>query len=323
MQMPRSLSILPAILASGLIVTVTANAAEKSRYQCQSGDIVRRIVIEVGDPSTGLPCEVVYWKDTEAPGVRRVLWNARTDAAYCQQKASSLAEKLNGSGWQCDNAGDGASTDQTALSTPTSPTQPDNGASSTTVPALDAATVGGDSQTPEQSDLSRETTPSLPSETPTTPGLPTPSPSPSDTQTAELTPPSNPLSAEANDQLQSVIAQNLTSLNQQVDGDFKAKVGRFGDLNADGLDDAVVLFNYESSTEDFTQFVAAYLFKGDSYHLAATKPVGGTERAVQEVEVENIVNGSILLKLYLNDASQTEDRRAAMALKDGQLIEIE
>ena len=322
MQMPRYLTSLPAVLASSLIVTVTANAAEKSRYQCQSGDVVRRIVIEVGDLSTGLPCEVVYWKDNEAPGVRRVLWNARTDAGYCMEKASGLAEKLGSSGWQCSAVGEAASSaEQAVLSTPSSPAQTANNNLNATVPALDAATVGDNTQTANQAGLTGGTSSALPTETPATSTLPTTS-SP-ETQTAELTPPSTPLSAEANEQLQSVIAQNLTSLNQQVDGDFKAEVGRFGDLNADGLDDAVVLFNYESSTEDFTQFVAAYLFKGDGYHLAATKPVGGTERAVQGVEVENIVNGSILLRLYLNDASQTEDRRAAMALKDGQLIEIE
>jgi hypothetical protein len=141
-------------------------------------------------------------------------------------------------------------------------------------------------------------------------------------QTAALTPAPQPTS-QVTEQLQTVIAQNLESLNQSVDGDFQAEVGQFGDLNADGLDDAVVFFNYQSSTADFTQFDAAYLFNGDSYHLAATKPVGGTERAVEKVEIEDIVNGSILLRLQLNDASQTENRSAAMTLKDGQLVEIE
>ena len=144
----------------------------------------------------------------------------------------------------------------------------------------------------------------------------------SDLQTAATTP--EPATTPAStEQLQSVVETNLASLNQSVDGDFEANIGQFGDLNNDGIDDAVVLFDYQSSTADFTQFVAAYLFNGENYHLAATKPVGGTDLAVRKVEVEGIANGSIQLRLVLNDSSQTEDRRAAMILKDGQLVETE
>jgi len=141
-------------------------------------------------------------------------------------------------------------------------------------------------------------------------------------QTAAL-PPADTSAAAPVDQLESVIQNNLASLNQSVDGDFQAKIGDFGDLNNDGIDDAVVFFNYESSSADFTQFVAAYLYNGESYHLAATKPVGGTDLAVREVVVEDIVQGSIQLKLQLNDSSQAGDRRAAMVLKDGQLVETQ
>jgi len=325
MQMPRHLSSLPAILALGF-ATATANAAEKTEFTCRSGETVRRVIVEVGDLSTGLPCEVVYWKDSEAPGVRRVLWNARSDAQFCETKAAGLAKKLDDSGWDCDGGIDKASLGQPA-SEPPQPLEPKTAESvpNATVPALDAATVAKDPQATEpQIAAAVPTSPAATSISPAT-SAPIESDAPAEidntaTQTAAL---ATAAAAAANEQLQSVINQNLESLNKSVDGDFQAEVGQFGDLNADGLDDAVVFFNYQSSTSDFTQFVAAYLFNGDSYHLAATKPVGGTERSVQKVEIENIVDGSILLKLQLNDASQTENRSAAMTLKDGQLVEIE
>jgi hypothetical protein len=325
MQMSRHLLSLPAILALGF-ATATANAAEKTEYTCRSGETVRRVIVEVGDFSTGLPCEVVYWKDSEAPGVRRVLWNARSDAQFCDVKAAGLVKKLDDSGWDCDQGVDKTSSNRTTSEPQlSSQTQSDVSTSNATVPTLDAATV---TKTPQPA------APQIANATPTstatasvtqTPSAPLDSTIPSATgdtatQTAALT---APAPEQANEQLQSVIKQNLESLNKSVDGDFQAEVGQFGDLNADGLDDAVVFFNYQSSTADFTQFVAAYLFNGESYHLAATKPVGGTERSVEKVEVESIVDGSILLKLHLNDASQTENRTAAMTLKDGQLIEIE
>lgn len=319
--MPRRLLSLPAILAVGF-ATTTANAAEKSQYQCRSGDVVRRVIIEVGDLATSLPCEVVYFKDTEAPGVRRVLWNARSDAAFCDAKAAGLVDKLATSGWQCDASGQAASAAQ-----PAAPPQPEIAAApnattaAATVPSLDAATVGSEVDRTEPAIASPS--PELSTEAVITPAAPQPSEPAAATQTAALEPANSAPTEELTEQLQGVIEQNLTSLNKSVDGDFRAEVGQFGDLNADGLNDAVVFFNYQSNAADFTQFVAAYLFNGNSYHLAATKPVGGTDRAVERVEIESIVDGAIQLKLHLNDASQTEYRSAAMTLKEGQLIEIE
>lgn len=298
--MPRHYRCLPACLLVALSASA-AHSAEKTEYTCTSGELVRRIVIEVGDISTSLPCEVVYWKDQEAPGERRVLWNARSDAAFCESKASGLADKLSGAGWSCDA---GAGTTVQAAATPTQPAAP--APAPAAEPALDAAATA-----------------------PTQPAQPAPAPQaapqPSagqDLQTAAVAP-AVPSAVPQIDQLETVIQANLSSLNQSVDGDFQAEIGDFGDLNRDGIDDAVVFFNYESSTADFTQFVAAYLFNGESYHLAATKPVGGTDLAVRKVEVDDIVDGSIQLRLVLNDAGQGEDRRAAMVLRDGQLVETE
>lgn len=316
--MPRHLPSLPVILAL-TFGAAAADAAEKDVSICTNGDLVRRVIIDVGDLNTGLPCEVVYWKDKEAPGVRRVLWNARSDAAFCDAKAAGLVDKLTSSGWRCDRNGEAAASTVTAPSAalppaPTpipAPTAPATAAvPKATVPSVDAATVANSTAVVPQ-----------PSPATTAPSAQLPATAPA--QTAALATPAAPAPAEAAGQLQTVITENLTSLNKSVDGDFKAQIGQFGDLNSDGIEDAVVFFNYQSSSADFTQFVAAYLFNGESYHLAATKPVGGTDRAVQAVEIESIVDGSIQLKLQLNDASKTENRRAAMVLRDGQLVEIE
>ncbi|MDH3658995.1 MAG: hypothetical protein OEU92_03020 [Alphaproteobacteria bacterium] len=319
---------LPAIL----LVTfgaALAHAAERSQFTCTSGNLVRRVIVDVGDLSTGLPCEVVYWKDKEAPGVRRVLWTARSDAAFCDGKAKGLVDKLANAGWRCDNNGEAVQTGTPAANV-AQQAAPTPAPSSTTVPTLDAATVAPTEtaplqpqpQTPQPQTTAALSTTAPATSTSTAPSATGATTGATDVQTAAVTPETTPI-APPIDQLQTVIQGNLASLNQSVDGDFQAQIGDFGDLNADGIEDAVVFFNYESSTADFTQFVAAYLFNGESYHLAATKPVGGTDLAVRKVEVEDIVNGSIQLRLLLNDASQTEGRRAAMVLKDGQLVETQ
>ncbi len=326
-------------LPATLLMTLSAasvEAAEKSESICTSGDVIRRVVVEVGDLNSSLPCEVVYWKDNEAPGVRRVLWNARSDAEFCDAKASGLVDKLATAGWNCDNntgatdaaavpsatppaqsaaataTGTGLSPSETVPSSPptTAPAaiEPAAAAPSSLEPSATAGLTEGIQATPSTSAASVDSTQEL--------------------QTAAVAPtaPASPAPSAANanlDQLQVVIDANLASLNQTVDGDFQAKIGDFGDLDSDGVQDAVVFFNYESSTADFTQFVAAYLYDGENYRLAATKPVGGTDLAVRQVDVEEIVDGSIQLRLVLNDAAQSENRRAAMILKDGQLVEIQ
>ena len=335
-QMPGLYRCLPAIFLM-TFGAVTAHSADKSQSTCTSGDLVRRVVVEVGDLSTALPCEVVYWKDSEAPGVRRVLWNARTDASYCDAKAAGLVDKLASAGWNCSGDGQAAAaapapaapSTVTASTTASSNVATDQTAAAATsnVQAVDAATVARVQPTapapepqqpaPSAGNAALAATPSAPA-TSTTPAPAVNN----DLQTAAVVP-NAPASTGDVNQLQTVIQANLSSLNQSVDGDFEAQIGDFGDLNNDGIDDAVVFFNYESSAADFTQFVAAYLFNGQNYHLAATKPVGGTDLAVRQVLVEEIVNGLIQLRLVLNDASQTEDRRAAMILKDGQLVETE
>jgi hypothetical protein len=342
--MPGQYRCLPVFLFVAL-GAASSQAAEKSESICTSGDVVRRVVVEVGDLNSGLPCEVVYWKDNEAPGERRVLWNARSDASFCDGKAAGLVDKLATAGWNCGNG----STAADAAATPSTPPAPAIAATAAGTGASPSEAITSTGQVPSTAQTAATaniepaaTAPSsaaapssiAPSATAgLTDGIEAAPTAPSagsaqELQTAAIEPaapasPATPVANSSLDQLQTVIDANLASLNQTVDGDFQAKIGDFGDLDSDGIQDAVVFFNYESSTADFTQFVAAYLFDGKSYRLAATKPVGGTDLAVRQVDVEEIVDGSIQLRLVLNDAAQSENRRAAMILKDGQLIEIQ
>lgn len=68
--------------------------------QCTYGDMVRRVVI-MAEPGVSVPCEVHYFKDTEAPGEDQVLWSADNQAGYCEEKAAGLVASLEGWGWDC------------------------------------------------------------------------------------------------------------------------------------------------------------------------------------------------------------------------------
>ena len=123
-----------------------------------------------------------------------------------------------------------------------------------------------------------------------------------------------------------IIAQNLLRLNDGVDGKFAAEIADYGDLDGDGLQDGLVFFTYESQRLGRAQFVAAYLFDGESYALAATKPLAGSDDNIHSAEIESVENGQIALRLNVlepGDASccPSGTRQQTLVLRGGQLVE--
>ena len=74
--------------------------AQGAETACTYGDMVRRVVV-MTEPGVSVPCEVHYFKDTEAPGEDQVLWSAAQQAGYCEEQAAGLVAKLEGWGWDC------------------------------------------------------------------------------------------------------------------------------------------------------------------------------------------------------------------------------
>lgn len=89
-----------AVLVPGLALGQTSSA-----YQCSLDDMQRRIEIFT-EPGVTVPCEVHYYKDTEAPGDNQVLWRATTEAGFCEAKAEEFAEQLREWGWDCVRGGE-------------------------------------------------------------------------------------------------------------------------------------------------------------------------------------------------------------------------
>lgn len=87
-------------LSLACLLLVLPGAAAATEYTCTQGDLVRRIEI-VYEPGRAVPCEVHYYKDTEAPGERQVLWTAQNEAGYCEARTGELVERLRGHGWEC------------------------------------------------------------------------------------------------------------------------------------------------------------------------------------------------------------------------------
>jgi hypothetical protein len=88
------------------LLPVVSIAQAPHDYQCMLNDLQRRIVIFY-ETGVTVPCEVHYFKDTEAPGETQVLWRALNEAGYCEKMADNFVGKLKDQGWSCEQRGGG------------------------------------------------------------------------------------------------------------------------------------------------------------------------------------------------------------------------
>ncbi len=83
-----------------------SSAQVPQNYQCTYGDLQRRVEI-LYETGVTVPCEVHYYKDTEAPGETQVLWRALNESGYCEKMAENFVSRLQDLGWSCGQGGDG------------------------------------------------------------------------------------------------------------------------------------------------------------------------------------------------------------------------
>ena len=97
-----------AVLLAALLPSLSF-AQGSSNYLCSHGDLQRRVEI-LYETGMTYPCEVHYYKDSEAPGEPQVLWRAMNEAGYCERKTQEFVDKLTSLGWSC-GANDAAGND--------------------------------------------------------------------------------------------------------------------------------------------------------------------------------------------------------------------
>ena len=94
-SLAASLTIVLAALLPGL-----SFAQDAQNYRCTYGELQRRVEI-LYETGLTVPCEVHYYKDTEAPGELQVLWRAMNQSGYCEMKTQEFIAKLEELGWSC------------------------------------------------------------------------------------------------------------------------------------------------------------------------------------------------------------------------------
>lgn len=93
----KIVSALIVALFPGLVI-----AQGTTSYECSFENLQRRLEI-LTEPGVTVPCEVHYYKDSEAPGQKQVLWTATSEEGYCEAKTMEFVAKLREWGWQCSS----------------------------------------------------------------------------------------------------------------------------------------------------------------------------------------------------------------------------
>lgn len=134
--------------------------------------------------------------------------------------------------------------------------------------------------------------------------------------------------ATARDLLEEVLTRDLRRLNQlspSNTGRFTSERAWFGDLDRDGLNDAVILLTYRTKTSRPVQFLMTYLFDGETF-----RPAARTSLTARNAEVDPdgiaIADGAILVELRRfepgdQDCCPSGRRQARFVIDDGELVE--
>ena len=109
------LTVLSALALPGLSL-----AQDGNNFKCSNGDLQRRVEI-VYETGVTVPCEVHYYKDTEAPGERQVLWRALNEEGYCESQTQQFITQLASWGWDCAQSGGAAAGEAEETAMPEEP----------------------------------------------------------------------------------------------------------------------------------------------------------------------------------------------------------
>ena len=258
--------------------------------RCQRDELVRDVEVRFARDADGLPCQVI-WQNAVGSDQRELVWRSDSQLDFCTDKARKLVHQLIDRGWTCE-------AEVTASADPSAPLP--------TV-RLEPAAPQADAALPlrPEPDTDRQAAPSAP-------------------RAQE--------EAQRPDQavLQAALARDMERLDELAGsspGGFQAKMARLGDLNGDGIDDAVALLTHRAEGAPPSHHLLAYVFNGETFQPVARLALTPTPAPSATAEIQGIVDGVIEVVLHV---PQTGDqaccpsgrRRASFVLRDHELVRL-
>jgi hypothetical protein len=276
------------ILLAGLVLTGTLAAAgstEALDVHCRRGPLVRAVLVRFAHDADGLPCEVI-WQSTAGSDRQELVWRSNSQLDFCTRKARALAHRLIDGGWMCASAV--AAYASPSVPAPTGRPEPNE-------PEADAALPLGTDPGPDG---------------PATPAA---------RRTRESGRPDQVL-------LQAALARDLERLEELTGsspGRFEAQMTRLGDLDGDGVEDAVALLSYRPDGAPPSLHLLAYRFDGETFRPVARLPLTEASSA----EIRSIVDGVIEVLVHVAQAGDptccpSGRRDLRLVLRDHALVRL-
>jgi hypothetical protein len=298
--MGLTIDVVKTCFLSGCVASLLVSSAAIARtveYQCARGLVVRNIAIEYRLPGQRVPCEVLYRKPSQ---IRHVLWKARAQAGFCESKADQLLEKLDRSGWSCDQAQGAAPMRAGQMPSRLAEPEREPDVPEPAVPreeAEQADVVSSGSEPGKMSLEPVEAEAAAPSEDAA------PIKNARQTEAIAVSPRHTRIGRFEDLALAAALARDIRKLEEGSHTKVEAGDIGFGDLDGDGQRDAALVITFASGA-DHLQYLVAYVYQQGAYRLAASQFIGGSYREVHSGELEGIEAGVILVRLQIE---QTED----------------
>jgi hypothetical protein len=263
----------------------TAGPTQALDVRCQQGPLVREVEVRFARDADGLPCAVI-WRGRVGSDPRQLVWRSDSRLDFCTAKARALAHQLIDGGWACES--DMAVHASRSVPAPTARVEPSE-------PEADAALPLGAAPDPD----------------------------------VHRAPPARREQAGPRpDQalLEAAVARDLERLDElsgSSPGSFEAQMSRLGDLDGDGIADAVALLTYRPKSAPPSLHLLAYLFDGETFRPVARLPLAATSSA----EIRDVVDGVIEVLVHPAPAGDPACcpgglRHLRLVLRDHELVRL-
>ena len=256
--------------------------------RCQRNELVRQIEVQLAQDGDGLPCQVI-WQSTAGADQSRLVWRSESEREFCTEKARELVHQLIDGGWTCDA--------QVAFQ--------DRSAPAATV-RLEPATPDADAALPLR-----------------------PEPEPPEQAAPAAGGAQEEVMQPDRAVLQSALERDVERLDQlagPAPGGFEVKMARLGDLDGDGIEDAVALLTHRPDGAPPSHHLLAYLFDGQTFQPVARRALTETDAAFAQAELQDVVDGVIAVVLHVPEPGDPEccpsgRRHVGFVLRDNQLVD--
>lgn len=273
--------------AGSLTITGQGQALD---VRCQRGELLRQVRVQFARDGDGLPCQVI-WQNTAGSGQRELVWSSDSQLDFCTDKARELVHQLTDGGWTCE-------AEVTASA--------DRSAPAATVRLEPAA------RQPDAALRLRPETVAPEQVAPSAGGAKEESRRPDRTV------------------LQTALARDVERLDQMAGpsrGGFDVTMARLGDLDGDGIEDAVALLTHRAEGTPPSHHLLAYLFDGETFRPVARVALTETPAESTEAQIQDIVDGVVEVVVHVPQPGDpaccpSGRRRASFVLRDQQLVDL-